>query len=363
MTNFSFSQQLLDWFDLHGRKQLPWQQNPTPYRVWISEIMLQQTQVATVIDYYQRFMARFPDLKSLASAPVDDALHLWSGLGYYSRARNLHATAQQIEQQHLGNFPSELEQMMELPGIGRSTAGAIRSIAFELATPILDGNVKRVLTRYAAIEGWPGKSAVSKQLWQLAEELTPPHRSADYTQAIMDLGATLCTRSKPSCDRCPMQSHCQAHQNGQIDRFPTKKPKVNKPNKAAYFLMFVDPDNQLLLTKRPASGIWGGLWSFPELSSLESLDEFAQKSFGLLIKKQTQLPTIRHTFSHFSLDIKPLLITVNHDRKSISESQDYGWYLPEKMGKIGLPAPVNKLISAVAKADHPNLMDDLLNGR
>ncbi len=346
-SNISFSQQLLHWFDQHGRKQLPWQQNPTPYRVWISEIMLQQTQVTTVISYYQRFMVRFPDLQSLAKAPVDDVLHLWSGLGYYSRARNLHAAAQQIEQQHLGNFPSELEQLIDLPGIGHSTAGAIRSIAFELATPILDGNVKRVLTRYAAIEGWPGKSTVSNQLWQLAEELTPENRSADYTQAIMDLGATLCKRSKPACDNCPMQTHCQAHQNGQVDQFPTRKPKVAKPSKEAYFLMFFDPDNQLLLIKRPASGIWGGLWSFPELNNLDLLDEYAKKTFGLVIKKQTQLPSIRHIFSHFSLEIKPLLVTVDHDRKSISVAQDYAWYLPEKMGKIGLPAPVSKLIRMV----------------
>ena len=228
----SFSDRVLHWFDAHGRKHLPWQQQISAYRVWVSEIMLQQTQVTTVIGYFERFMQRFPDVVTLANAPQDDVLHLWTGLGYYARARNLHKAAQQIATDHGGEFPQTLEQVMALPGIGRSTAGAILSIACGKSHPILDGNVKRVLARYYAIEGWPGKRAVEDTLWQHATENTPATRTNHYTQAMMDLGAMICTRSKPACDKCPLQSDCIAYAQGKQNEYPGKKPKKTLPVKS-----------------------------------------------------------------------------------------------------------------------------------
>ncbi len=257
MTPTDFQQNILTWFDQHGRKDLPWQKDISPYRVWLSEIMLQQTQVTTVIPYFNAFIEKFPDINTLANAPLDEVLHLWSGLGYYARARNLHKTAQLIAE--LGYFPDSLEALNKLPGIGLSTAGAILSIAFNKSHPILDGNVKRVLTRFKAVSGWSGDSGVNKQLWAISAQLTPKQRVADYTQAIMDLGATLCTRNKPKCDACPIKSFCIAKLTDTVALFPAPKPTKFIPTKKLTLLLLRNIDHSILLEKRPPTGIWGGL--------------------------------------------------------------------------------------------------------
>ena len=255
----SVAQPLLDWFDRHGRHNLPWHQNRTAYRVWVSEIMLQQTQVATVIPYYLAFMQRFPNVQSLASAPTDDVLSHWSGLGYYARARNLQKAAQAVVHEHDGEFPQDQQQLEALTGIGRSTAAAILAQAYDIRAAILDGNVKRVLARYHAVPGWPGQTAVQQQLWQFAEQHTPNERIRDYTQAIMDLGALVCTRSRPSCERCPLQTNCLAYARSETALYPGSKPKKAKPEKTTWMLILEDNDGRVLLQRRPPSGIWGGL--------------------------------------------------------------------------------------------------------
>lgn len=261
----TFADKVLVWFDQHGRKDLPWQQNPTPYRVWVSEIMLQQTQVATVIPYYERFMQRFPDVQTLADAPQDDVLKHWEGLGYYSRARNLHKTAQQVRDEYAGAFPTTLPSMEALAGIGRSTAAAILSLSHGQREAILDGNVKRVLARYHAIAGWSGEPRTLKQLWEHAEQHLPASRNADYTQAMMDMGATLCTRSKPLCLLCPLQDGCQAFQQGRPHDYPGKRPKKNLPEKSAIALLLRNHDGELLLQHRPPHRHLGRLMEFPRI--------------------------------------------------------------------------------------------------
>ena len=341
-----FSQQLLAWFDKHGRKDLPWQQNPTPYRVWISEIMLQQTQVATVIPYYKRFMARFPDLHRLSDAPLDSVLSHWSGLGYYARARNLHKAAQQVVEQHDGAFPCSQEALELLPGIGRSTAGAILSIACGKKATILDGNVKRVLTRYHAISGWPGQSAVAKRLWEVAEQSTPSRRVADYTQAVMDLGATLCTRAKPACGQCPLSTDCEALKQGNPKAFPTPKPRKQRPLKTRHFLIIENPQKQILLVRRPPTGIWGGLWSLPELEDDLQLDSYLQTNYQLSIQQKEVWPMLKHQFSHFELRIIPIFVQVEYVPTMIKEmaSEAMVWYNTRHSPPGGLPAPVAKLL-------------------
>ena len=250
MNSSSFQQNILAWFDQHGRKDLPWQQDITPYRVWLSETMLQQTQVATVIPYFNAFVEKFPTIECLAQAPIDEVLHRWSGLGYYARARNLHKTAQLIVEK--GRFPDTLDELIALPGIGLSTAGAILSIAFKKSHPILDGNVKRVLTRFKAVSGWPGNSQVNKELWAISAHLTPIERVADYTQAMMDLGATICTRSKPACEDCPLESHCLARITGTVSLLPTPKPAKTLPVKQLVFLLLSNNLNQYIAGKKAA---------------------------------------------------------------------------------------------------------------
>jgi len=341
MTPEKFQKNLLDWFDLHGRKDLPWQLNITPYRVWLSETMLQQTQVATVIDYFNAFTGKFPDIESLAQAPEDDVLALWSGLGYYARARNLHKTAQIIAAQ--GYFPDSLDELINLPGIGRSTAGAILSIAFKSSHPILDGNVKRVLTRFRAISGWPGSSQVEKLLWAISKDLTPVDRVADFTQAIMDLGATVCTRSKPACSVCPLVGACIAKATDTVASFPSSKPAKTLPVKEKVFLLLRDPDHQIWLEKRPPTGIWGGLWSVPEF---DSIDE-AQQWCGirqLSIKCQQAFDVKRHTFSHYHLDYTPLLVDTNNPNNFVMEANQGLWYKAEQFNDLGLAAPIKLLL-------------------
>lgn len=350
-----FSQAVLNWFDIHGRKHLPWQQNITPYRVWISEIMLQQTQVATVIPYFERFMERFPSVKELAEAEQDEVLHLWTGLGYYARARNLHACARTVWSEHQGEFPRSVEVLSELPGIGRSTAGAIASISMGINAAILDGNVKRVLCRYYAVEGWPGTTAVQKELWEIAERLTPSERCNHYTQAMMDMGATLCTRSKPQCGLCPLESGCQARIQGNQKDYPHSKPKKEKPEKHTQLIMLMEPGGQVLLEQRPQQGIWGGLWSFPELPAGEDARARSETLFGDAVANTETWASFRHTFSHYHLHIQPILVHLSSRPSAIGERAMH-WYNPAEPSELGLAAPVKTLLE---KLRHPELRIDL----
>jgi A/G-specific adenine glycosylase len=307
--------------------------------------MLQQTQVATVIPYYLRFMGTFPDLGSLAAAPLDRVLEQWSGLGYYSRARNLHKAARIIASDHDGEFPASFDQAVALPGIGQSTAGAILAQALQQRHAILDGNVKRVLCRYHAVEGWPGKTAVQRQLWQYAEQHTPNHRIADYTQAIMDLGATLCTRASPQCAQCPLQIDCVAYVQGQVKRYPTPRPRKPLPVKSARLLILTDSESgRILLEKRPPSGIWGGLWSLPEADLGEPIEQLCKQRWGMQVLTSEDCAAFRHTFSHYHLDITPSRIQVQPTNASVKELGDIIWCQSEEANKRALAAPVARII-------------------
>jgi len=345
----NFSSQLLAWFDLHGRKDLPWQQSPTPYHVWLSEVMLQQTQVSTVIPYYQRFTEKYPDLNALAHASIDDVLALWTGLGYYARARNLYKTANIVIEQHNAEMPQDLTELIALPGIGRSTAGAIMTLAHHQHFAILDGNVKRVLARYKAIPGWPGNKQVENKLWQIAEELLPTKRIAHYIQAQMDLGATVCTRSKPKCNICPLQTNCIAFQRDIPQNFPEAKPKKIIPTRKTNWLILQSDDGKVLLEQRPNTGVWGGLWSFPELDSIENSAEYCLNNFQTNIRYITAAPSFKHIFSHFKLDIHPHLFTVNQLSENISENNAASWYRISDALLLGLPAPVKTFLQSLAK--------------
>ncbi len=348
MSPEQFNGAVLAWYDQHGRKDLPWQQNITPYRVWVSEIMLQQTQVSTVLGYFDRFMAALPTVRDLAEAPEDEVLHLWTGLGYYTRARNLQKTAQIVMREHGGEFPRNVDALSELPGIGRSTAGAIASLSMGLRAPILDGNVKRVLARYVAQEGYPGEPKVAKQLWDVAERFTPHERVNHYTQAMMDLGATLCTRSKPTCLLCPVRSGCQAHLLGLEIRYPIPKPRKTLPQKRTLMPILVNNSGDILLYRRPTTGLWGGLWSLPELddlAQLESLGQQQQLTFGA----RRELEGLTHTFSHFQLAIEPWLIETTEQPSRVAEV-DWLWYNLATPPRLGLAAPVKKLLKRAAQA-------------
>jgi len=347
-----FCPALLTWFDEHGRHDLPWQQDRSPYRVWISEIMLQQTQVATVIPYFERFMSRFPAVTELANAHLDEVLHLWTGLGYYARARNLHRAAQQIRDQHGGRFPETFDEVLALPGIGRSTAGAILAQARDQCFPILDGNVKRVFTRYHAIEGWPGEKAVENRLWDLAEHYTPSQRIRDYTQAIMDLGATICRRGKPNCPLCPLAAGCQAWLDGNPQDYPTRKPRKTLPVRQATMLILQNGQGEVLLEQRPPVGIWGGLWSFPECPPDTSPETWCLNHFGIVPDALTPQPSLRHTFSHFHLDIQPLLGELGEESDRVMEPSKIVWYNTRRPDERGLPAPVKMLLQQLATASH-----------
>ncbi|MEG4316966.1 A/G-specific adenine glycosylase [Pseudomonas sp. FIP_A4] len=342
MSPEQFGAAVLDWFDRHGRKDLPWQQGITPYRVWVSEIMLQQTQVSTVLGYFDRFMEALPTVEALAAAGEDEVLHLWTGLGYYSRARNLHKTAKRVVAEHGGVFPADVDQLAELPGIGRSTAGAIASISMGLRAPILDGNVKRVLARYVAQDGYPGEPKVARQLWEVAERFTPQQRANHYTQAMMDLGATLCTRSKPSCLLCPLKDGCRAHLLGRETAFPVPKPRKALPQKRTLMPLLASREGAILLYRRPPSGLWGGLWSLPELDGLAALDTLAERH-ALQLGERRELPGLTHTFSHFQLAIEPWLIEVKSAAGAVAEA-DWLWYNLATPPRVGLAAPVKKLL-------------------
>lgn len=337
----SFSSRLLQWYQQHGRHDLPWQKDRTFYSVWVSEIMLQQTQVATVIPYYQNFMQRFNDIATLAGATQDEVLKYWAGLGYYSRARNIHKAACHIVESHHGEFPTVYDDVIALPGIGPSTAGAILAQAAGQRHAILDGNVKRVLARYRAIEGWPGQKHVENQLWEIAEAFTPKKDLVDYTQAIMDLGATLCTRSSPSCESCPVAQDCSANLQQLTAELPTKKPKKTLPVKQKRFLIIRNKQGATLMEKRPPNGIWGGLWSLPELAMDEIVDESVNNNWQLNVSSYGDLPTFRHTFSHFHLEITPCEVDIDTVKGVIADGDRYQWHTD--ISQLALAAPVSAI--------------------
>jgi A/G-specific adenine glycosylase len=347
-----FVSQVLNWFDQHGRHDLPWQNDPSPYRVWVSEIMLQQTQVSTVIPYFQRFMDRFPGVTDLAAADTDRVLHLWTGLGYYARARNLHKAAQIISRDYQGQFPDSVDALQALPGIGRSTAGAIAALAMGIQAPILDGNVKRVLTRYFAITGWPEKTAVKNQLWEIADHLTPARRVAHYTQAMMDLGATVCLRSKPLCQQCPLAKDCQAQQQQLTTEIPGKKPRKTLPVKSTRMHIIRNSQGDVLLQKRPPQGIWGSLYSLPEgeMGSQQPADALPP-AIALGAGEIRPLPQLRHTFSHYHLDIQPIEHAAIARDHALADSDRWLWYPLDHSIEVGLAAPVKKLLSRLPEPD------------
>ena len=340
----AFADRLLSWHASSGRHDLPWQHPRDPYRVWLSEIMLQQTQVQTVIPYFERFMRELPTLAALAAADEDRVVALWAGLGYYARARNLHKAAQLCVAQHGGELPADFEALAALPGIGRSTAGAILAQAHGLRFAILDGNVKRVLCRYHGVDGWPGSSAVEKQLWELAEAHLPDANLADYTQAIMDFGATLCTRSDPSCVLCPLQDDCVALREGRIAELPQSRPGKPLPERRTMMLLLRDAGNRVLLVRRPPTGVWSGMWSLPEVADHDEARAFIATESTADFEANTPLPLIEHSFSHYRLHIAPLLWRDAAPAARISDNNGQRWQPLDALDEVGLPAPVRKLL-------------------
>ncbi|MFT5390573.1 MAG: A/G-specific adenine glycosylase [Gammaproteobacteria bacterium] len=349
---------LLRWYDQFGRHDLPWKQHPSAYRVWVSEVMLQQTQVTTVIPYFERFMARFPEITALADAEIDDVLHLWAGLGYYARGRNLHRAARSIRDEHAGTFPTDIDTVMALSGIGRSTAGAILALSQHQRHPILDGNVKRVLARYRGVEGWPGRPGVERILWQHAEHHTPTERVSDYTQAVMDLGATMCTRARPRCALCPLNAECVAYRTGQTADLPTRKPKKTLPQRNTLFIIARTNDGEVLLERRPPSGIWGGLWSFPEAEDDDALRAWCTQHLGVTGANVRTLPTIHHGFSHYKLDIHPRVVSVPAVPPVLMEGGHRLWYKAGHSPALGLAAPVTQLLARLAEQLAEQLSSD-----
>jgi A/G-specific adenine glycosylase len=338
----TFASRLLRWFDQHGRTDLPWQQPREAYRVWLSEVMLQQTQVATVVAYFERFVGALPTLRDLAAADEDTVLALWSGLGYYRRARFLHLAARLCVEQHDGELPRELGALMALPGIGRSTAGAILAQAHGLRLPILDGNVKRVLTRYHGIHGDPAQAAVEKQLWQHAQAHTPSARVADYTQAIMDLGATVCLRSRPHCEACPLAADCVAHRDDLTGQLPARKAAKKIPTRAIMMLVLRDSHGRVLLERRGAQGVWSGLWSLPEAADPDGAWRIARQHAR--IDDAQTLPPFTHVFSHYRLNVEPLLFDRATAQRGIADNPQLRWCSADELNALGLPAPVRTLL-------------------
>jgi A/G-specific adenine glycosylase len=338
---------LLAWFERHGRHGLPWQLDRTAYSVWVSEIMLQQTQVSTVIPFYERFMRRFPTVAELAAAPLDDVLSHWSGLGYYARARNLWNAARVIATRHGGRVPERYDDLVALQGIGRSTAGAILAQARGARHAILDGNVKRVLARYHAVEGWPGEHGVQRKLWEHAERHTPYERVAEYTQAIMDLGATLCTRARPACTVCPLAIDCAACRAGTQAGYPAPRPRRKRVRRRVTVLVVENLDGRVLLERRPPSGIWGGLYSLPELPNGDSASDWCAQQLGAALATEHALATIEHGFTHFDLDIAPLLLRLAAFPSVVNDSGDWFWCEPGAELQVGVPAPVAALLRSL----------------
>lgn len=341
----SFASRIIDWQHRHGRHTLPWQATRDPYRVWLSEIMLQQTQVSTVVPYFERFVARFPTLTALAAAHEDDVLALWSGLGYYSRARNLHAAARSLVAEHGGTFPADPARIARLPGIGRSTAAAIAALAFGERCAILDGNVKRVLARHGGVAGWPGDKKVETGLWTLAESLLPSADIEAYTQGMMDLGALVCTRSRPDCAACPVNTDCVAHVQQRTAELPTPRPQKARPEKQVQMLLLLDR-GELMLEKRPPQGIWGGLWSLPELPPDVDAAGHCRNQLGLTALAQQALPQFTHDFTHFRLHIRPVRFHLAPRKGTLP---GHIWLSPADALDAALPAPVRTLVGQLVR--------------
>jgi A/G-specific adenine glycosylase len=338
----SFAERVIEWQQSSGRHDLPWQRTRDPYRIWLSEIMLQQTQVSAVVPYYARFLARFPDLASLAAASEDEVLALWSGLGYYARARNLHNAARAIVESHAGIFPGVFDAIVALPGIGRSTAGAIAVFAFGTRQPILDGNVKRVFARAFGIGGFPGEKKVEAAMWAQAEAMLPQGDVEAYTQGLMDLGAVICTRSRPRCELCPLSEDCVARRENRITELPARRPKKTLPEKSTVMLI-LQRDREVLLEKRPAPGIWGGLWSFPEIADLSGAASVVRARFGAQVSSEGTLPEVRHGFTHYALTITPALLRVTR-LEHRAHSPGHVWLTPAEAIDAAVPAPVREIL-------------------
>ena len=348
----TFSQAVIDWQRVHGRHALPWQNTTDAYRIWLSEIMLQQTQVAAVLGYYARFLARFPDVVTLANAPAEDVMAHWAGLGYYTRARNLHACAKRVAHEYDGVFPGDPALLADLPGIGRSTAAAIAAFSGGFRAAIMDGNVKRVFARVFGIDQYPGEKRVEDALWRRADALLPATGIEAYTQGLMDLGATLCTRSRPACERCPLQDRCIAYATGRTDELPIRKPKKTVPEKHTQLLVILD-EGQVLLHQRVATGIWGGLVSLPEfdghlpMADMAPADEAllrAASVFGTVEEIQPLLPLV-HVFTHYKLHIQPYRVTLA-ERRALPEG--YAWHAMDTIESAALPSPIKKLLAQLA---------------
>lgn len=339
-----FAARLLDWFDQHGRHDLPWQHPRSPYRVWLAEIMLQQTQVATALPYFQRFVEALPGITELAEASEDQVLGLWSGLGYYSRARNLHRAARLCVERHGGELPDDFDALSALPGIGRSTAGAILAQAFGQRYAILDGNVKRSLARLLAIAGWPGETTVNRQLWKAADALLPAQRLADYTQAMMDFGATLCTRSRPDCTQCPFRGDCAALREDRVAQLPTRKPGRTLPTRAVVMLWLENSAGQIALQRREGPGVWQGLWSLPEAPDHHDAERWLARHMRFDQSLAQPLPAFVHVFSHYRLDVQPLHIRGVEPLPAVAESGAPRWFERSELAALGLPAPVRRLL-------------------
>jgi A/G-specific adenine glycosylase len=340
-----FSSRLITWQKQFGRHDLPWQNTTDPYAIWVSEIMLQQTQVIAVIGYYSRFMQRFPDIQTLANTTQEEVLQYWSGLGYYSRARNLHKAAITIMAEYGGQFPRDFDIIQTLPGIGRSTAAAIASFSFNQVKTILDGNVKRVLARHFLVEGWTSAPKVEKELWLLAEALLPRQDMAAYTQGLMDLGATLCARSKPKCGSCPLINTCKAYQQHRVHELPTPKPRKAIPEKHTTMLILLH-GKEVMLEKRPPTGIWGGLWSFPETEVNVDLETLALNRLGVVAKLAEPLPALSHTFTHFKLHIQPQPLMVTKHHTNLCEPKRVWLNIEDAIG-AAIPTPIRKILQSL----------------
>lgn len=343
-----FSDRLIAWFDTCGRHDLPWQSNPSPYRVWISEIMLQQTKVSTVIPYFKRFIKKFPNVLSLKNANIDEVLTLWAGLGYYTRGRNLHRAAKIICDDFNGILPADRGALLTLPGIGRSTAGAIMALAFQQPHAILDANVKRVLCRFYAINGCLGESVVEQQLWKLAEALTPKQQTAEYTQAMMDLGATICTHSGAKCDICPVSCDCLSRKKGLQYQYPRIKPKKTIPLRKIIFLLLENKAGKILLQRRATTGIWGGLWCFPECDPKDDIEKYLLDTTGFNGSVIRKLAVVKHTLTHFRMEILPVHLKMKaYDNVGLKEDQR--WYFTADALEFGVPTPVKKILQSITE--------------
>ncbi|KAB8315387.1 A/G-specific adenine glycosylase [Tolypothrix campylonemoides VB511288] len=347
----AFAERLLRWFDVSGRHDLPWQHPRTPYRVWLSEVMLQQTQVRVVVPYFLRFVEALPTLRDLAAAEPDTVLALWSGLGYYSRARNLHAAARLCVERHGGDLPREFDALIALPGIGRSTAAAILSQAWGDRHAILDGNVKRVLARYHGVQGWPGLPAIEKRLWTHAEAHLPHARMADYTQAQMDLGATVCTRADPACIHCPLQADCVARLQGRTAELPTPRPGKALPHREARVLWIEDAQGRVLLQRRPPTGVWASLWSLPQFEDDDAARAWFERHCAARFDDGATVAAVEHGFSHYALTLHPRRFRDVAPRDATGDDGDLRWVARAELLALGIPAPVRRLIASGRDTD------------